>query len=257
VGGQISRLSGAGCTVTADHPQLLTIKPFESLEEARDSFERLCHVYIQSRPSGGSEHDPFQESYDYFEANFNAFIAMNQDTFEPRDHRTVALLELHKRHLKTSMMVAVNDRFDVMAFDQHQNLFEEMVDFAEQVIKPIDESEEHDGPKFQPDIGIVTPLFATIQRCRDPNLRRRATQLLKQSGRQEGVWNSDLMGRLAEKLIEFEESLAGTDHVQSCQDVPSFARITHWSGEPDPVDKCAAVGYGNSSKSCIELLEWK
>lgn len=61
-------------------------------------------------------------------------------------------------------------------------------------------------PTFTLTLGIITPLWMTCSRCRDPYLRRRALQLLLSCNRKEGIWDSILTGRVAERVISIEEA---------------------------------------------------
>ena len=63
-----------------------------------------------------------------------------------------------------------------------------------------------------------------VDKCRHPVIRRKAVSLLYTAPRQEGVWDSILTARVAERLIGIEEAGLGT--VVSCEDVPDWARIS-------------------------------
>ena len=56
--------------------------------------------------------------------------------------------------------------------------------------------------------GIVSPLYVTISRCRDPSIRRRALTLMQRCKRREGLWDADLAARLGQRVIEIEERRA-------------------------------------------------
>lgn len=75
-------------------------------------------------------------------------------------------------------------------------------------------------PVFTVAMDIVSPLFLISARCRDSNLRRRALAMLKICGRKEGIWDSYLSAKVAEKIIELEESGASQDG-----HIPESARI--------------------------------
>jgi hypothetical protein len=72
-------------------------------------------------------------------------------------------------------------------------------------------------------IGIITPLFLTATRCRDPTIRRSACEVLRACNRSESMWNSKLAALVGERIIEFEE--AGLGIVSSSSQIPLEARI--------------------------------
>lgn len=55
------------------------------------------------------------------------------------------------------------------------------------------------------DSDITMPVFFIAMKCRDPVLRRKAIQLLEEYERQEGLLNSKVLARVAERLVEIEE----------------------------------------------------
>lgn len=65
---------------------------------------------------------------------------------------------------------------------------------------------QHPTYCFSP--GIVSPLYVTISRCREPGIRRRALALMQACKRREGLWDSSLAARLGIRVIEIEEQRA-------------------------------------------------
>ena len=61
-------------------------------------------------------------------------------------------------------------------------------------------------PTFSLSVGIITPLYVCVTRCRDPIIRRRALRLLHKCNRKEGVWDSRLSARVAQRIVEIEEA---------------------------------------------------
>lgn len=56
--------------------------------------------------------------------------------------------------------------------------------------------------------GIVSNLYVTISRCRDPNVRRQALHLMSRCKRREGLWDSELATRLGGRVVQIEEQRA-------------------------------------------------
>jgi hypothetical protein len=88
---------------------------------------------------------------------------------------------------------------------------------------------------------VIAPVFAAISVCRDPVIRRRGIALLKCSNRQEGILNSFLVAKVAERVVELEES--GLGDVRCCEDVPNWARISEVRPSFDPVERRATLRY--------------
>jgi hypothetical protein len=81
-----------------------------------------------------------------------------------------------------------------------------MVTHAVAVVKlSKDPSNARPRPTFSLDTGIILPLYVVATKCRHPTNRRRSIALLKSTPRQEGVLDSLLTGRVAERLAEIEE----------------------------------------------------
>jgi hypothetical protein len=62
---------------------------------------------------------------------------------------------------------------------------------------------------FTFEMGLIPPLYITVQKCRDPFLRRRALALLRRAPAQEGLWNRNIMVQAGQKIIELEEGSDG------------------------------------------------
>ncbi|KUI52704.1 hypothetical protein VP1G_00225 [Cytospora mali] len=63
----------------------------------------------------------------------------------------------------------------------------------------------HIKPSFSADLGIVPPLYVVATKCRSPIIRRQAIQLLKSSSRREAMWDSELVARIGNWIMEIEE----------------------------------------------------
>jgi hypothetical protein len=116
-------------------------------------------------------------------------------------------------------------------------------------------------PVFSLDIGIVTPLYVVVSRCRDPAIRRRGLQLLASCNRREGIWDSTLAARVAERLITIEENGAMSYPVLYASQVPEHARIRDLHTRFG-VDRQGLIRYtknvacGSPDDKWEELLEW-
>ncbi|CAG7990299.1 unnamed protein product [Penicillium salamii] len=62
---------------------------------------------------------------------------------------------------------------------------------------------------FSMSLGIVTPLYLCATRCRDSTIRHRAIDLVSTCNRREGLWDSELVGRITRRIVSIEEDAAG------------------------------------------------
>lgn len=80
---------------------------------------------------------------------------------------------------------------------------------------------------FSLSLGIVTPLYVCATRCRESSTRRQAIFLLSYCQRREGLWDSELAGRIANRIVRIEETAAnispGADYHPS--DIALSARV--------------------------------
>jgi hypothetical protein len=130
-------------------------------------------------------------------------------------------------------------------------------------------------PTFSLSLGLITPLYITVTRCRDPAIRRRALHLLYTCNRKEGIWDSRLAARVAQRMVEVEEAGAvplpgqgssdGTDAavVMSADQIPEHARVRELETSflPDRkgrirYTKSGGGAYSNPSEYYEELLQW-
>ena len=93
-----------------------------------------------------------------------------------------------------------------MAWDRFTARYEHIVELASLIVEPNpDGNTQKQRPEFSQDMNTVGPLYAVAHRCRDPVIRRKAVAILYAAPRQEGVWDSMLTARVAEKVISIEE----------------------------------------------------
>ena len=229
-------------------PNIPTV--FISLEQARNSLDYQWNSCVQflnrveddwdARSRGSISNGPLdvvestdmvrQEMFNRFQrwlVAFRAFLQSHGRSLDSRGLQAARSLEISHSfatiYLDVSTVLKINDE---TIWDTFTERFEHVVDLATSIVESSnrDKSPQNRGVDFSLDMHTVAPLYAVAHRCRHPILRRKAISLLYAAPRQEGVWDSVLTARVAERLVGIEES--GLDNVTCCEDVPDWARVS-------------------------------
>lgn len=99
---------------------------------------------------------------------------------------------------------------------------------------------QHQQPRFYLEIGILPALFFLCAKCRDPAVRRRAIDIMKRSHIQEGIWNSAMAVKVAQRVMALEER---GRRVQSSGDIAGESRVRRVAVNPDPDEASLNIGY--------------
>lgn len=272
-------------STTSVHPGFCPDIPntFGSLEEARNSLDyhwNLCQrraVNFEHRVGGspGIELQMYQDAWDvqrdYYRATtrkwsnaFQSFFDSNVARMDTRALQGARVLRINSLvatiHLDVSIFSIQHNQ---TRWDELMPRYEELLGLATAVVdaqKTADQGRTW-KPKFQVDHGIIGALFSVARRCRDPFLRRQAIALLYSTPVQEGVWDSILTARVAERMIHLEEK--GLGEVKCAADIPDRARI---SDVEVSFDLLARRGYikfyrlrsldSQKREPVIDVLEW-
>ncbi|CZR52841.1 uncharacterized protein PAC_02718 [Phialocephala subalpina] len=90
-----------------------------------------------------------------------------------------------------------------MSFDAYVREYAEIVSLAESIINVRGPMPRHIDYSFQ--IQNLSPLYLTAIKCRNPTIRRKALDLLKRTPRRARFWDSDVVIKVVERVIELEE----------------------------------------------------
>jgi len=245
---------------------------FTSLSEARYLLVLNWHTCSYGLNTLPSFEDPnFSQSlaswqqnslhiFDKWSAALDAFIETRGESLTP-EVKGLRILQVQSHLALTTLRLTRTtvDEDDQTLWDEFIPMYDKIIALAADVIEPDDG--ENTKPSFTIDLGVIAPLFEVISRCRDPVIRRRGVSLLKSRYRQEGVWNSFLVAKVAERLVEIEEE--GLGEVKSCKDVPDWARISDVHPVFDPVRRRATLTYGRwggknnfQRRTIQEVIEW-
>ena len=223
---------------------------FRSLEEAQNSLyyhQNRClkaafdldNIVLQDNPasllSEGAYLESYSQSRDVFRhvlqrwsSAFEAYLVNANATMDSKALQGAAVLKISHRisslHIENNKQ---NKLGSPSSWDSFPRECEEIIDLATSVVKMHMNSSSNsssNSPIFFMDVSIVDPLFCIAHRCRDPIIRRRAIALLYSAPRQEGLWHSVIIARVAERIMNVEE--AGLGEVKSAEDIPKENRIT-------------------------------
>ncbi|KIV84055.1 hypothetical protein PV11_06029 [Exophiala sideris] len=115
------------------------------------------------------------------------------------------------------------------------------------------------SPTFTMSSGVVPHLYMVTARCRDPVVRRQGLRLLRASNRREGLWDSQLTARVAERVMLIEEhnarcilGLGEDEPLTNCSQIPLRARITV-TGTQFGQNREGTVRYASRDPSAPEI----
>ena len=159
------------------------------------------------------------------------FLAYTDEKF-PDSERHRECVSLQLTYLVTLIKLSTSLDPNETIYDDYLPQFKAIVELADSLLlpfgKPMERPERHACPTFALDMNVIHPLHFTAVKCRDYALRRRAVSLLQISGK-EGVWDGEIMAKMAEQVILLEE-----EDMVICSDwkagdlslyIPEYARV--------------------------------
>jgi len=114
---------------------------------------------------------------------------------------------------------------DEIKFDNFIVEFRQMIKLAESLLIPLSLTKQvGQKPYYVFGAQIIPPLFITACKCRHPELRRKALDLLWNLKSREGMWDSDQAAAVGKWVIDKEEE--GGEMIKEAQSIPVEARIS-------------------------------
>ena len=143
---------------------------------------------------------------DLLERQSRSYHLRNEKNSASERHRECVGLQL--TYLVTLIKLSTSLDPNETAYDHYMPQFKAIVTLADGLLIPAGnamEKPKEDAPRtFALQMNVIHPLHFTAVKCRDYTLRRRAVSLLKLSGK-EGVWDGEIMAKMAEHVIFLEE----------------------------------------------------
>lgn len=209
---------------------------FSSIEEAKNIFEYGRCLFMNGHdaqlPSGpvnslaalaalDAHIDRVATLLSKFSLALQKFSESKGPFLTQKEDIAISVLQLHVLNAYVSLYV-LPPKFPSQG-DKVMPQMEKILVFGEKVISS---TSPDDGQRAQTtfclDIGIVVPLYTVASQCQDPSMRRKAITLLRSTSRQEGLWNSLLVAKAAERIMELEESML--EETNACTNCPDLAR---------------------------------
>ena len=195
---------------------------------------------------------------------YRAFLQKHGRSLDGREMQAARTLEISHRLAMIFLTVSITySNNDLTVWDWFTEDFEYIVGLATLILKSPngDKFTKNQGPYFTLDMSIVAPLFVVASKCRHPIIRRKAVALLYATPRQEGIWDSVLTARVAERLIGIEE--AGLGNIDRCENVPDWARISEVGVKFDLQERLGTVKYSRQRSklnkvrdTVVESVRW-
>lgn len=225
---------------------------FVSISDAQIAFDCLINwlwrllapIHTGDTPSFEAQMETEKETQ-HITAYFSHWCtALDQSGF-PETDPAVLILRANMQQIQLCQVCAFGP--DEMIWDCVTPQFERLLDCIGQLMtipsflatkdgngtaQPFSPSAQHQvhppgtmKPTFTFSIGIITPLYLTVTRCRDPIVRRRGMHMLSNCNRKEGIWDSALAASIARRLISIEESGAIGSPITHASQIPAHARV--------------------------------
>lgn len=200
---------------------------FSSVDEAKTVFEvgrcsltSILEQPMRTLPGARQGADPIHANMSYCRAlisnlwhSLAVFADSRASQLTPREEIAIAALQVHVMNAHV-MFCATKDELPISkASSQDEEIIQtmkDMVRLCEQLISSLPANESsfassQHPPSFCLDLGFIIPLFTVASQCPDKSLRRTAIALLRSTARQEGLWNSVVVAKAAERILEIEE----------------------------------------------------
>ncbi|KAH6885189.1 C6 zinc finger domain protein [Thelonectria olida] len=203
-------------------------KAFKSVEQAREQLDHLMNEVMQLEDqfrrhsiedSVGCyskllyKQQRLRDRLDSWDMAYNLSTATIKTSMPFREVFGYRLL--HVYHTMATVMVnTAAGSISGAALDSHTDRFRSIMIEAEElrrIVKSVailQDLQNHYTDKSQSiaDMGWIPPLYYTALKCRDPKLRLQAVELLRLVPHREGIWDSNMVASIAEKVIAIEET---------------------------------------------------
>jgi hypothetical protein len=158
-----------------------------------------------------------------FSLALQKFLESKRPFLTQKEGIAISVLQLHVLNAYVSLYVDQLPPKFLSQWDKVMPQMEEILVLSEKIISSTSpDDDQRAQTTFCSDTGIIVPLYTVASQCQDPLMRRKAIALLRSTSRQEGLWNSLLVAKAAERILEIKESM--WDETNACTNCPDLAR---------------------------------
>jgi hypothetical protein len=201
---------------------------FSSLEEARDSLNKLLHgILLLSQIArthvDAGKHIPASSSraqssalalLSTWLATYKSKVHNSRKASDPENPAYVLLLNYHS--MVTVMCMCIGPTTE-LAYDAHTADFVSILERSVQLLHYYRLGQDGNLIGSIVDLGWIPPLYYTALKCRIQHFRMHAIQLLRSVSCNQGLWDASLTASIAEKVMELEEAFSHAKRDQ-CHD---------------------------------------
>jgi hypothetical protein len=193
---------------------------FASLQEARDSMDKLLHGIllltqrVRAAMTGSAEWSPtFSESQDRALTSLTKWHSTYQNTTASLDsvnkRQILAYTLLLNYHTMATIMCKSIFSTCETVYAEHTDEFINIIERSITLWTHYSSVQDTESSGMTVDMGWIPPLYYTALKCRVPRIRSHAIRLLQSVPRKEGVWDSRLAANIAERMKQMEEQSCG------------------------------------------------
>lgn len=232
-----------------------TFYTFEEARDAQDTMFRCWHHDFRRTLTTGTE-IPFREVPSPEEAKvlkkgyttklaewntvYTKFLLVNPEKKDQPADNVLQLCNIYiSIHIDNNHAAAV---YNDMIWDAFTPQFQKIVEHARIIIAATAEVSRK-RVLFSIDNLLISPLYFVASRCRHPVIRREAIHCLKIANRQEGLWESRTLARVAQRVMELEEE--GMGELVNGTEIPNWKRVNSVFPVLDPDGRRATIHFAS------------
>jgi hypothetical protein len=207
-------------------------RQYDTLLGVSFKFWRLCHVLRMEgcqlpNPELAEKSATLLDFYRAYQIELGSLLCSPSISQNLLYWQSALVLKMHA--IATYILTAVSSTEDEeIAYDSYLSYFAELVALAEQLIHSYSVSSRCRNrlPTLSTDMGIIGPLYLVASKCRESSLRKHAITLLELWPHREGFWDSNLVAKLARKIVEIEENETAHDSFAIIRTSNVFAKVS-------------------------------
>ena len=158
--------------------------------------------------------DKYTSQLSFWNLAFEKFMVSKSKDLTSREVQGAALLKIHYTTMKIiagfrpdmSDMRAVIESADAAKFLEYVDDFQIVVNLSRPLIVAAEQDAKNGKPPltFSSDLGLIGPLYYVCINCPTGSIQTMAMELLLRCPRQEGMWNSVLVGQMIQQYWDLK-----------------------------------------------------